>query len=149
MDKQDILDYVTKTPGNTNRAVLDTMLNDFAGDAGGLSFNPAEVTFAVTGDDGTNNSLEIRCCDDNTGATIGLVLNDGDYYDENIGDNVLSGQSETYSLFILPGKSVLATISGFREPASITGDATVEETSSGVYYIFITGSCTITAIGER
>jgi hypothetical protein len=149
MNKQDILDYVTKTPGNTNRAVLDTMLNDFTSDAGGLSFNSAEVTFAVTGDDETNNSLEIHCYDDNTGAIRGLVLTDDDYYNEKIGDNILSGQSETYSLFILPGKSVLATISGLHEPASITGDATVEEISSGMYNILIMGSCTITAIGER
>ena len=149
MNKQDIIEYVMNTPGNTNRAVLNTMLNDFTGDADGLSLNPIEVTFTVTGDDGTNNFLEIYCHDENTGAITGLVLTDDDYYDENIGDHVLSGQSETYSLFILPGKSVFAITSGSREPASITGNATVEEVSSGIYNVLITGSCTITAIGER
>lgn len=34
MDKNDILDYVTETPGNTNRAVLGSMLDSFAGGGG-------------------------------------------------------------------------------------------------------------------
>ena len=35
MDKNDILDYVTETPGNTNRAVLGSMLDSFSGGGGG------------------------------------------------------------------------------------------------------------------
>ena len=31
MDKNDIIDYVMNTPGNTNRAVLSSMLNQFGG----------------------------------------------------------------------------------------------------------------------
>ena len=31
MDKNDILDYVTETPGNTNRAVLGSMLDSVEG----------------------------------------------------------------------------------------------------------------------
>ena len=33
MDKDTILDYVTETPGNTNRAVLRSMLNSIGGDS--------------------------------------------------------------------------------------------------------------------
>lgn len=35
MDKDTILDYVTETPGNTNRAVLGSMLDSFASGGGG------------------------------------------------------------------------------------------------------------------
>ena len=31
MDKNDILNYVTETPGNTNRAVLSGMLDSMSG----------------------------------------------------------------------------------------------------------------------
>lgn len=51
MDKNDILDYVTETPGNTNRAVLGSMLDSFVGDEGegsGSGLNVAEVTLVGT-----------------------------------------------------------------------------------------------------
>ena len=35
MDKNDIIDYVTETPGNTNRAILGSMLDSFASSGGG------------------------------------------------------------------------------------------------------------------
>ena len=35
MDKDTILDYVTETPHNTNRAVLNSMLNQLGGGGGG------------------------------------------------------------------------------------------------------------------
>lgn len=45
MDKETILDYVTETPGNTNRNVLRSMLNQFSKSGGGLP----EVTDADDG----------------------------------------------------------------------------------------------------
>ena len=42
MDKNDILDYVTETPGNTNRAVLGSMLDSMGG--GGSDSNTIIVT---------------------------------------------------------------------------------------------------------
>ena len=36
MDKNDILDYVTETPGNTNRAVLGSMLDSIGGESGNM-----------------------------------------------------------------------------------------------------------------
>ena len=47
MTKKEILDYITETPGNTNRAVLGDMLDSFEGGSGGSSdFSTAEVTIA-------------------------------------------------------------------------------------------------------
>ena len=34
MDKQDIINYVTRTPLNTNKAILDEMLDEFAKEHG-------------------------------------------------------------------------------------------------------------------
>ena len=47
MTKQDIIDYVMTTPHNTNRAVLNSMLNQLAEGGGGGSsdFSTATVTF--------------------------------------------------------------------------------------------------------
>lgn len=45
MDKNDILDYVTETPWNTNRAVLGGMLDSFAGGGGGGGSSAFVVTF--------------------------------------------------------------------------------------------------------
>ena len=51
MDKNDILDYVTETPGNTNRAVLGDMLDSFAGGGGGSSdFSTAKLTLTNPSD---------------------------------------------------------------------------------------------------
>ena len=47
MDKDTILDYVTETPGNTNRAVLGSMLDSIEG--GGSGSNVVVVTFNATG----------------------------------------------------------------------------------------------------
>ena len=47
MDKDTILDYVTETPGNTNRAVLSGMLDSIEG--GGSGSNVVVVTFNATG----------------------------------------------------------------------------------------------------
>lgn len=41
MTKQDIIDYVTHTPGNTNKAVLSSMLNQFSNNS---NSNWLEVT---------------------------------------------------------------------------------------------------------
>ena len=47
MTKKEILDYITETPGNTNRAVLGDMLDSFEGGSGSSSdFSTAEVTLA-------------------------------------------------------------------------------------------------------
>ena len=45
MDKNDIIDYVMHTPHNTNKAVLNGMLNQLTEGGGGSSdFSTAEVT---------------------------------------------------------------------------------------------------------
>ena len=43
MNKQDILEYVINTPTNTNKAVLSSMLNDFA-----IGDNKQEIELSAT-----------------------------------------------------------------------------------------------------
>lgn len=44
MDKETILDYVTETPGNTNRNVLKSMLNSFSdGGSSGITIIEPEI----------------------------------------------------------------------------------------------------------
>ena len=45
MNKNDILDYVMNTPGNTNRAVLSSMLNSMEGSGSGGESTPDGPTF--------------------------------------------------------------------------------------------------------
>ena len=47
MDKNDIIEYVMNTPHNTNKAVLNSMLNQLTEGSGGGSsdFSTAQVTF--------------------------------------------------------------------------------------------------------
>lgn len=49
MTKQEILDYVMDSPGNTNRAVLSGMLDQMAGGGGG-DFSIAKVTIVNNSD---------------------------------------------------------------------------------------------------
>lgn len=43
MTKQEVINYITKTPGNTNPAVLSTILNEF-----GVSDNKQEIELSAT-----------------------------------------------------------------------------------------------------
>lgn len=47
MTKKEILDYITETPGNTNRAVLGDMLDSFEGGSGGGGAEPLIVKLNV------------------------------------------------------------------------------------------------------
>ena len=47
MDKNDILDYVTETPGNTNRAVLGSMLDSMGGENVGFSLPQRIVPITI------------------------------------------------------------------------------------------------------
>lgn len=49
MDKETILDYVTETPGNTNRAVLGSMLDSMSG--GNVGFSLPQKIVPITTED--------------------------------------------------------------------------------------------------
>ena len=51
MTKKEILDYITETPGNTNRAVLGDMLDSFGGGGSGDSYQPLIVNYDRTEDE--------------------------------------------------------------------------------------------------
>ena len=62
MDKNDIIEYVMTTPHNTNRAVLNSMLNQLAeGDSGGGSsdFHTATVTVEYIMPEGVSDVGEL------------------------------------------------------------------------------------------
>lgn len=52
MDKDTILNYVTKTPGNTNRAVLSSMLNSIEGGGSGSNCELIKAYVEITMDEG-------------------------------------------------------------------------------------------------
>ena len=56
MDKNDILDYVTETPGNTNRAVLGSMLDSFTNGGRGSTLEVNLIRDERTGDATTNKT---------------------------------------------------------------------------------------------
>ena len=79
MDKNTILDYVTETPGNTNRAVLDGMLNSINSNLKPLIINidnetkTLNKTWQEIYDAFLNQGAIIRIIDGNTKADISVV----------------------------------------------------------------------------
>ena len=60
MDKNDILDYVMNTPGNTNRAVLSSMLNSMEGSGSGGGSTPS---MPIVGDGKTRLYVTVASID--------------------------------------------------------------------------------------
>ena len=75
MDKDTILDYVTETPGNTNRAVLGSMLDSIEG--GGSGGNVVVVTFNATG---SNDNYTITSASHSVDEVKTLVSTDANIY---------------------------------------------------------------------
>lgn len=131
MDKDTILDYVTETPGNTNRAVLGDMLDSFAGGGGSSDFTTAEVTIV-----GVENLTA-------SGISAPIVVDMEGY------GTVLLSQAapELISLYnpltVVILKNGITGVSIFVKPGyetSVSGDATCEGGSA----VSVTGDCTIT-----
>lgn len=137
MDKNTILDYVTETPGNTNRAVLGSMLDSFAGS--GANLHTATLTIVGSSDTaviGLNSYLDESTgyLDNNNNAplvgayTIPLYKNlegEGGIYETSIWNN---------------GEQVSMTSNG---GVTIT-ERQDYETGEYLYEVIITGDCTIT-----
>ena len=137
MDKNDILDYVTETPGNTNRAVLGSMLDSFAG-SGGVNLHTATLTIVGSSDT----------------AVIGF----NPYLNESTGYLEINENAPLAGSYVIPlfsdeggGGTSSADIWNNGEQLSMTssGDITIveeqePETGEYVYLATITGDCTIT-----
>lgn len=139
MTKQDIIDYVLKTPSNTNPAVLDTMLNELSDDSseGSSDFTTAEVTIINT----TENYVQFGSF---------AIIDSEDYF--NVGDVFLdSNSSERYQFVMYKGSTPYyyhVYLFGASE-ATGTGDISIEEVSDPEtgdvsWEVHITGDCTIT-----
>ena len=103
MDKNDILDYVTETPGNTNRAVLGSMLDSFTGGGGTntlvVGVDPETYTLDKTWNE-INNAfpnvyVSITTEDVIAKAPISVSASEGEYIVV-----ILGGPDITVALFI-------------------------------------------------
>lgn len=59
MDKNEIIEYVMNTPHNTNRAVLNSMLNQLGGGSGSSDFSTATVTVEYIMPEGVSDVGEL------------------------------------------------------------------------------------------
>lgn len=126
MDKNTILNYITETPGNTNRAVLGDMLDSFAGGGGGGGdLTTATLTFNGSAYIQAPMCLDIR----ESGAPIDYALIPFD-------DEYSSG---SYTIALYKGAAVImVTMVG----GTITASGNIQEIDTGTY--LVTGDCTIT-----
>lgn len=147
MDKNTILDYVIETPGNTNRAVLESILDEYvseSGEGGELDslFTKIEVTLAV--DEQSTDDIEFTLSGlPEVGANgfCGFVLvNDKPFFIlENM--DMSPATTETIPVYILKNESIsLSFDSSGSVATTITGEA-----EKVINKIIISGDCTITA----
>ena len=125
MNKQDIIDYVLKTPSNTNPAVLDTMLNELSGGSGSSDFTTAELTLDIS--ENNNSQIVVPVVYSQSPSIIATIITN-------------TGPSPAHDTIIVPlykGRLVLTgTIDGI---VSVSGDCEYQQGS-----FLITGDCTIT-----
>ena len=147
MTKQEVINYITKTPGNTNPAVLSTILNEF-----GVSDNKQEIEFLAT-ENGVFTPHEGKVFNkvtvnvpappsDITTATVTAIYGgddlDIDYLTiPTIANNVISIDTITEGVFTVPLYKGVMKI-------GTTSEATSGNCEKIGDYIIITGDCTIT-----
>ena len=147
MTKQEVINYITKTPGNTNPAVLSTILNEF-----GVSDNKQEIEFLAT-ENGVFTPHEGKVFNkvtvnvpappsDITTATVTAIYG-GDDLDIDyltipiIANDVISIDAITEGVFTVPLYKGVMKI-------GTTSEATSGNCEKVGDYIIITGDCTIT-----
>lgn len=130
MDKNDIIDYVMHTPHNTNKAVLNGMLNQLTeGDGGGSSdFSTAQVTLICNA---SSVSASIAIARDAELPFIPTPQADG-------GLGMESGDESTVTAILYKGVSHCY----FDGASSVVGTGDVEVVRD--VEANITGDCTIT-----
>ena len=147
MTKQEVINYITETPGNTNPAVLSSILNEF-----GVSDNKQEIEFLAT-ENGVFTPHEGKVFNkvtvnvpappsDITTATVTAIYGgddlDIDYLTiPTIANNVISIDAITEGVFTVPLYKGVMKI-------GTTSEATSGNCEKVGDYIIITGDCTIT-----
>ena len=147
MTKQEVINYIVKTPGNTNPAVLSSILNEF-----GASDNKQEIEFLAT-ENGVFTPHEGKVFNkvtvnvpappsDITTATVTAIYGgddlDIDYLTiPTIADDVISLEVITEGTFTVPLYKGVMKI-------GTTSEATSGNCEKVGDYIIITGDCTIT-----
>ena len=147
MTKQEVINYIVETPGNTNPAVLSTILNEF-----GVSDNKQEIEFLAT-ENGVFTPHEGKVFNkvtvnvpappsDITTATVTAIYG-GDDLDIDyltipiIANDVISIDAITEGVFTVPLYKGVMKI-------GTTSEATSGDCEKVGDYIIITGDCTIT-----
>lgn len=147
MTKQEVINYIVETPGNTNPAVLSTILNEF-----GASDNKQEIEFLAT-ENGVFTPHEGKVFNkvtvnvpappsDITTATVTAIYG-GDDLDIDyltipiIANDVISIDAITEGIFTVPLYKGVMKI-------GTTSEATSGNCEKVDDYIIITGDCTIT-----
>ena len=147
MTKQEVINYIVETPGNTNPAVLSTILNEF-----GASDNKQEIEFLAT-ENGVFTPHEGKVFNkvtvnvpappsDITTATVTAIYG-GDDLDIDyltipiIANDVISIDAITEGIFTVPLYKGVMKI-------GTTSEATSGNCEKVGDYIIITGDCTIT-----
>lgn len=151
MTKKEILDYIIETPGNTNRAVLDGMLDTF-----GISDNKEEIELAATEnkvytpDEGkVYNKVTVNVPEPTNDLTTAEVIleNNEALYTWTIYAPILDSDSVvvrevshggTFTIPLYKGRAILNGADYAGGTPTITGDCTYEN-----YNFIITGDCTI------
>ena len=155
MNKQDIINYAVETPGNTNKAVLSSMLDQFV-----TSDNKDEIELSATenkvytpASGKVYNKVTVNVptpVSDYTSAEVVIVNNEALYTWEFwlpiIDSNKIvvdeCSNSGTYTIPLYKGTTI-AEVRGGAPAPTITGDCTYD---SGT--LTITGNCTINFGGE-
>lgn len=157
MTNEDILNYVTETPGNTNRAVLSSMLNQLSSNNGGgggssdLSYATVTATYTLPVDAGTDEGLafngSILTCVESASSmeTITFNYDSGYALDPDDLGSVNSIQIPVYKdLYTKLTSLTYQKIGGYAfwvdggNSTVISGDAVIEDGA-----ILVTGDCSI------
>lgn len=134
MEKQDILDYVSKTPENVNVNVLGGMLDELASGGGGSSdFSYINVTFINSATDNSTYSVKSVQTDDEYGVFFDMIA-------------TIGNTEQTIPLLAYKGRVVLfadnfESIDYENVAPVVMGDVVFDEDQ---WSFTITGECSIT-----
>lgn len=155
MDKNTILNYVTETPGNTNRAVLESILDEYASEGSGMSeldsvFDKIEVTLKVDEESTDDIEFTITCVSETMEEEYsfnGFILSNGTPVVMVEGIVISPDMTVTIPIYILKGEEIsLSCSSNDDVSVSTSGDIG----GSNVNNLHIFGDCVVIAsTGEQ
>lgn len=157
MTKQNIIDYVMNTPHNTNKAVLNSMLDSIVSGGGGdtsSDFVKANITLRTTGGEGNSAEFNIAPMDSNENATgCHVYVDDGityiDYleFSVQVGGFEPSESVQTVYLYMNGCAYVTCIQAKSADDFTVTGDATIVDDGENITVV-VSGDCTISVVGE-